>query len=242
VSRAAGYSGATRHPWPCLLFLLPMLAAYEAGVVWMGGEQAETLRNGLDAWLRCKLMGAGPWLCWLPPVLLLLFFVFWTLRRWSDRPGELTPVLSGMTLESVGFALGLWGLSRALAPVLEHLGVALAAGDVDGAGFRKTVRYLGAGIYEEAIFRLVLFSTMLAVLARVDAKGWLAVAVAALVSATLFSAAHYWGPYGEPFSNYTFLFRLLAGLYFAYLFRCRGFGVAVGSHACYNVMVSIGAS
>ena len=38
----------------------------------------------------------------------------------------------------------------------------------------------------------------------------------------------------------TFLFRLLAGMYFALLFELRGFGVAVGAHACYNVMVSVG--
>ena len=26
----AGYLASTRHPWPCLLFLLPLLLAYEA--------------------------------------------------------------------------------------------------------------------------------------------------------------------------------------------------------------------
>ena len=31
-----------------------------------------------------------------------------------------------------------------------------------------------------------------------------------------------------------------AGLYFALLFQLRGFGIAVGTHACYNVMVSVG--
>jgi membrane protease YdiL (CAAX protease family) len=242
MAAGGSYFRATRHPWPCLLFLLPMLAGYEAGVIWMGGDQAETLRNGLDAWLRCRLMAGGAWLCWLPPALLLLFFVIWTMRRWHDRPDDLVAILSGMTLESVGFALGLWGLSRALAPALDNFGISLSAADPGADGFRRAVRYLGAGIYEEAIFRLVLFSTMLGVLARVEAKGWLASVAAAVVSAVLFSAAHYWGPYGEPYTNYTFLFRLMAGIYFAFLFRHRGFGVAVGSHACYNVMISVGAA
>ena len=31
------YIGATKHPWPCFLFLLPFLAAYEGGVLWLGG-------------------------------------------------------------------------------------------------------------------------------------------------------------------------------------------------------------
>ena len=32
---------------------------------------------------------------------------------------------------------------------------------------------------------------------------------------------------------------MVAGLYFAVLFQLRGFGVAVGAHAIYNVMVSV---
>jgi hypothetical protein len=241
MSAGASYLKTTRHPWPCLLFLLPLLAAYEVGVVWMGGEHPETLRNGADHWLRCGLTAARPWLCWLPPALLLLVFVVWTWRRWGDRPGDLPGVLSGMTLESVGFALGLWGLSRALAPLLEHVGIALVAGDKGEEGVRQAVRYLGSGIYEEAIFRLVLFSAMLAVLSRFELREWLASGLAAIGSATLFSAAHHVGPYGQDYRNYLFLFRLLAGLYFAFLFQYRGFGVAVGSHACYNIMVSVGA-
>jgi hypothetical protein len=35
------------------------------------------------------------------------------------------------------------------------------------------------------------------------------------------------------------VFRLVAGLYFAALFQYRGFGIAVGAHACYNLMVGI---
>ncbi len=235
------YPQATRHPWPCLLFLLPLLTVYEFGVFWMGGTHPETLRNGADQWLRGPLITANQWLGWLLPALLLMVFIVWTWRRWSDRPNDLSSVLSGMTLESVGFALGLWGLSRALAPLLEHLGIALATGDPSQAGLRKAVRYLGSGIYEEAIFRLLLFSAMLAILSRFEVKDWLGNTLAAFGSATLFSVAHHVGNYGEDYRNYLFLFRLLAGLYFAFLFQHRGFAVAVGSHACYNVMVSLGA-
>ena len=47
------------------------------------------------------------------------------------------------------------------------------------------------------------------------------------------------GPFGEPFHAGRFVFRCLAGLYFALLFQFRGFGVAAGAHACYDVMVGI---
>jgi hypothetical protein len=67
----------------------------------------------------------------------------------------------------------------------------------------------------------------------------LAFGMAAVASATLFATAHIIGPNGEPYSNYKFVFRLVAGLYFEALFQFRGFGIAVGAHACYNLMVGI---
>ena len=59
------------------------------------------------------------------------------------------------------------------------------------------------------------------------------------ISAVLFAAAHHIGPYGEPFDRSVFLFRALAGLYFGLLYQLRGFGVAVGTHASYDVLVGV---
>ena len=44
----------------------------------------------------------------------------------------------------------------------------------------------------------------------------------AAASAALFAAAHHVGPFGEAFDGYVFLFRSLAGLYFALLYQFRG--------------------
>jgi hypothetical protein len=237
---AYGYLPATRHPWPCLLFVVPLLAVYEAGVVGLGGPHPETIRNGADHWVRCALDVVGVHVFWLPPAALGVVFAGWAWRRRGDRPGDLVGVLSGMVLESASFALGLWALSRLLAPLLVRAGVELTL-DAGGAeeALRQVVTYLGAGIYEEALFRLMLFSVLGWALRRAGLARLPAVTLAAVVSATLFSTAHHLGPYGQPYSNYLFLFRLAAGLYFALLYHLRGFGIAVGSHACYNVLVSI---
>jgi hypothetical protein len=235
------YLRATRHPWPSLLFVLPLMLAYEAGVAVLGGPHPETLRNGADNWLRVGLTRIGISWVWLPPAVLLALMALWTWKKRLERPNEIFAVLSGMLLESVAYAIGLWGMSRALGPFLEQFGVELAAGSTEPA-VGQVITYLGAGIYEEALFRLVLFSCLLRLLRLVDFNGLLAVLLAASASALLFSAAHHIGPYGQPYSNYLFLFRLIAGLYFASLFHARGFGIAVGAHACYNLMVSIGAS
>ena len=207
MSTRAGYVLATRHPWPCLLFLLPLLLIYECGVVWLGGTQPEALRNGADHWLR-----------------------------WNDRPGDLFGLWLGMAIESVLFALGLWALSRALGPLLDELGIELNQSPRLTHAVGQIVTFIGAGIYEETLFRLMLFAGLAWLLRRLVGL-LLATLLAALASAALFSAAHHIGPFGEPFNAYVFLFRALAGLYFAGLLQLRGFGIAVGAHACYDVLV-----
>jgi hypothetical protein len=63
--------------------------------------------------------------------------------------------------------------------------------------------------------------------------------LAAVTSAAAFSGAHHLGPYGEPYDNYRFLFRTLAGVYFTAIYQLRGFGIAVGGHALYDVLVGV---
>src|SRR5207248_11537130 len=113
------YLKETRHPWPCFLFLLPLLVAYEAGVYYLGGAHPEALRNGADGWLRQGLAGLGlRHHLWAPGVLLSVLGL-WNWRHSRDRPADLVGVLSGMGIESVAFALGLWGVSRALGPLVD---------------------------------------------------------------------------------------------------------------------------
>src|SRR5437667_12822760 len=103
----------------------------------------------------------------------------------------------------------------------------------------RVVTFVGAGIYEEVLFRLLFFFALGRLLRFFFFPALLAALVTMVASAVLFSASHLIGPYGEPFNSYVFLFRSLAGLYFALLYQLRGFGVAVGAHACYDVLVGV---
>jgi len=234
-----GYLQATRHPWPCLLFLLPLLVLYEIGVFWLGGSQPEALRNGADAWLRWGLERFGVRQLYLVPAVLAVLFLGWSWLRRDDRPGDVVSVWLGMAIESVAFALGLWGVSRGLGPLLNNLGIELACPPPSvPPALGQVITYVGAGIYEEVLFRLLLFS-LLGGLLWLLVPAPLAFLLAAVASAAFFSAAHHIGPYGEVFDGYVFLFRTVAGFYFALLFQLRGFGIAVGAHACYDVLVGI---
>ena len=61
----------------------------------------------------------------------------------------------------------------------------------------------------------------------------------AIATSLIFAAAHHVGPLGEPFQWYAFGFRCVAGVFFATLFIFRGFGIAAGTHAAYDILVGL---
>ncbi len=116
--------------------------------------------------------------------------------------------------------------------------------------FGRLVAYLGAGIYEELLFRAMLFPAIAAMLRLVGTPGRTSWIVAIFVSSLAFSAAHYQldlmignfhlvTSYGDSFEWTSFLFRLGAGLFFSTLLLARGFGITAGAHAFYDILVSI---
>jgi hypothetical protein len=72
--------------------------------------------------------------------------------------------------------------------------------------------------------------------------GWIAVRskrAAGAAASVIFSTAHHIGPSGEPYDPRVFPFRALTGMYFAMILQFRGFGIEVGTHACYDVLVGV---
>jgi len=240
-SAAAGrYVAATRHPWACLAFLAPLLLAYEGGVLWLGGSNPDALRNGADAWVRWGLARYGFGQPWAAPLLIAALFAVRAAANWSGRPREMLGTLSGMAAESAVFAVGLWAFSRNFKPILDECGVVLAQIRFQSPAAGQVVTYVGAGIYEEVLFRLGLFSVALLVLRLALLPKVIALPIAAVGTAVAFSAAHHIGPNGEwPINPMVFAFRAAAGLYFTALYIGRGFGIAVGAHAGYDVLVGV---
>ncbi len=232
------YLAATRHPWMCFLFLLPLLLAYEGGLLWLGGDQAARLRNGADAWLRWafEVFGAGHVLAAPAVVLVVMLVLSWW--RWADRPDDPVTTLFGMCFESVLFAVVLWQFSRNFGPIIDGLGIKLQI-TVRTAPAAQILTFIGAGIYEEVLFRLGLFGGLALLLRAVRIPWVVALLIAAGAAAAGFAAAHHVGPYAEPMRADYFVFRTIAGLYFTVLFVGRGFGIAVGAHAGYDVLVGV---
>jgi hypothetical protein len=97
---------------------------------------------------------------------------------------------------------------------------------------------LGAGLYEELLFRVLLVSALAWGARRLLAWGPASSGLLAVTaSATIFSAFHYLGPYGDPLRLDSFVFRLLSGLFFSALYLLRGFGITAWTHALYDLMI-----
>ena len=115
-----------------------------------------------------------------------------------------------------------------------------------GSLLANIVTGIGAGIYEELVFRLILICILMVVFQdvfRLNRRNSIILAV--FVSAALFSAHHHIvyreGRFGQavPFNLAEFAFRSVAGVYFAVLFAIRGFGVTAGTHAFYDILATI---
>lgn len=232
------YFSASRHPWSSFLFLAPLLAAYEGGMIWLGGDHSERFRNGADAWLRwvLEVFGAGHVL--VAPAIVVSVLLLWSWWRWADRPHDPLRTWFGMAFESIAFAFLLWQFSENFGALVERLGVKLEI-TIPTARIAPVLTFIGAGIYEEVLFRLGLFVGAYWLLRVVQIPVLPAGLIAAVGAAAAFAAAHHLGPYGEAMNPHVFLFRAIAGLYFTLLFVGRGFGIAVGAHAGYDILVGL---
>ena len=218
-----------------------MVIAYEWAVIGLGGSTPGRLRTGADTWMRNALGSLGLDDRWLLPLLLVVILLGWQVvsyRDWRFSPG----ILAGMAVESLVLAVVLVGISRLIDAGFSYLeergtGV-LAVMPARGSPFvASLIGYVGAGVYEETLFRLILVPVFFGVLRLLQAPQVVASTLAVTGSALLFALAHHAGMPGEPFTWFAFIFRWMAGVFFAWVFVLRGFGVAVGTHAIYDILV-----
>ncbi len=236
VEAGASYWSATRRPLPCLVFILPILVAYEVGVIWLGGPASETWRAGADAWMRRGLTSLGVTDRLFLPLALTTALLGWQAldaKRWRFHPG----ILLGMAAESLLLGVALIGLSKLVDLGFARLDDRSLLAASPGHPAAPLIGFLGAGLYEEALFRLTLMPAFYYGLRLLQAPNVAANTLAVTGSALLFSLAHHAGSPGEAFTWYAFIFRWLAGVFFAWVFAARGFGVAVGTHSAYDILV-----
>ncbi|HEY4100324.1 MAG TPA: CPBP family intramembrane glutamic endopeptidase [Gemmatimonadales bacterium] len=231
----------SRSPRYSILFAAPLLAAYEVLAWALSDPAAPGVRNGADVMLKApfaRLAGANGVIAF--DVLLVTFGAWLVIRDWRRNRGPLKPaIFAGMFAESVILAVVVGVLLRYATAALLHYFV--LAAPIKGLDIKTQLMVsLGAGIYEELLFRVILVGGLSLVATRVF--GWKARGAgvfAAVLSALLFSSFHYIGAYGDTLKVSSFLFRFLAGLVFSTLYLMRGFGITAWTHSLYDIIVTV---
>ena len=222
-----------------LVLVFPLFVIYQVGVLF-----TLPLLNGADflTVLLFRKVGLSPtaYLAYTAALTVLFVIAVGVLRRKQRLdPGLIVPVV----IESAIYALTMGSLivfvMTRLFGISPQLAVGGGGGMIANQGLgTRAVMSIGAGVYEETVFRLLLLGGIVALLEKVlGVSRWLAIAVAFVLSSLLFSAMHHIPPYGDPLHIGVFTFRFMAGLCFASLFWFRGFAVAVYTHALYDLYV-----
>lgn len=238
LSAPNSYWQASRAPRYSLLFALPLLVFYQT-LALVFAQGPGSVRNGADVILQSLFVAvAGRW----GPLLFMTSLIgagLWLVGRDMRAHGSRLrgAVCVGMLGESVllalVFGLAVASVTSGVLGLLQTLALP-PGGPLDW--WTRLMVSLGAGIYEELLFRVLLVGA-LATAARA-LLGWrpaTAGAAATLLGAAIFSAFHYLGPYGDPWQLYSFVFRMIAGLFFSALYLLRGFGITAWTHALYDV-------
>lgn len=242
------YWRESQLPLAGLMFVSPLLVFYELGVLILGPE---AVRNGAEVWMRQLLLALGIGQYFVLP--LFTASILLAAHHFSRGPWYVRSVtLWGMAVESVLLAAVLRLLLGLQATVFSHLagtvGPATPVGVIPAEAASpnhvpelaaKAVAYVGAGVYEELVFRLILLTAIALGLKALAVPSRSADALAVCLSSLIFAAAHYVGPMGEPFAVFSMLFRVVAGGFFGLLFLYRGFGIAAGTHAVYDLLVGL---
>jgi hypothetical protein len=247
ASWAKEYWRQSRRPLASLAFVLPLLVFYEGGLVLLG---TQAVRNGADVWLRQLLDVLGLGQYFVLPALTVAVLLAWhhmTRERW--RLSAAVPW--AMLAECAVLGLVLLGLGRLQGLLVQALvGPRVAPLDLTtampwviagrAAMLGRVLGFVGAGVYEEMLFRLLLLPPVSVCVERLGVQRGVRMVSAVVLTSLVFSAAHYIGPHGEAWEAFSFCFRFTAGAFFAVLFVCRGFGIAAGTHALYDIFVSFG--
>ena len=238
----SGYRYDSRMPRYNLVFVLPLLLMYELLAFSLSHDAIAGVRNGADVLLKSLFIAMGGW--WGLVVFGVLLVGGGAIRvakdvRLNGRPHGV--VFLWMGAESIGYAMLFGGVTSMLTALVLGQWTPLAAGPFDQFGLPTQLMIsLGAGLYEELLFRVVLVGG-LALLAQ-KGLGWgprRAGVFAVAVGALIFSAFHYIGPYGDPFELASFTFRTIAGVLFSGLYLLRGFGITAWTHALYDVFLAL---
>lgn len=235
VTAVKNYFKSTHTLLYSYLISLPLLLLYEV-LIFISQPATDTqVRISVDVWIRSLFSNIGYDVLSIILILVALLGVF-ILYRERDKLSTLNfSYFLGMIFEAMAYA---YLLALLISQTLEALLQMVQTSPVESlTTMQQLALSLGAGLYEELFFRVILVTGLIFLFKYLFSKKWMAVTAAVLLAAAIFSMVHYIGVMGDPFTFGSFLFRFLFGLALNGIYVWRGFGMAAWTHALYDVLV-----
>ncbi len=213
-----------------LILTLPALAIYELGVLILFRDSFFELRNTGEVLLRSLFESIGLRNPLAVSLILLAIFLIVMVRGYKieKKQGIKADYIIYMLLESM-----FWGFLLFMAlQMFTRLPLQVYSFEDKISNINLAI---GAGIFEELIFRLVIIGAMMVIFTRgLNLVHHWSIILAILLSAIVFAAFHL---LMEPYSFPVFMQRVVGGILLGSLFYQRGYGVSAYTHIIYNILI-----
>lgn len=232
----------SQEPLQSLIFMMPLILLYEVGAVLYTTDPhtGHRVSNLARSFMKDFLEMFGAVGDYLPGLAVVLVLLAWHIAR-RDRWRFDLRLYVAMGVESLALALPLLLFGLLIGPRQTAAAAMLPAAMPDPSTMTWqawVVLSLGAGVYEELVFRLaaiaILHMIFVDMLSVPEKRGAI---LAVVCSAILFAAYHFSA--GDPFTWSKFVYYFAAGIYFAMLYVMRGFGIVVATHGFYDILVFV---
>ena len=227
------YSTLSQRPAYILAFLLPMIVYYEIALYTADKNIQIKAHDALVRFFERFDMPPtqGLFLGGIAIITILAIKHVMSNDRWSIEPR----VIFGMVFESIILTLPL----IAIGSVLAGMSAAMNPSQLTDLGLSERIAVsLGAGLYEEFLFRWLLITGVHTLVCNVFKQSNLAgITSGIIISSIIFAMYHDFPDFGT-LGVVALLFYGIAGVYLSLIYVNRGFGIAAGTHAAYDVVAT----
>ncbi|MDR4508264.1 MAG: CPBP family intramembrane metalloprotease [Candidatus Brocadiaceae bacterium] len=212
------------------LFILPLLILYEVGIALQGSS----MKNVGDVIIKTPLTLFGKNGSLIFNSLVLIFLVisiFYIEKEYQFSSLIFIPMLVESIVYAIflGFGMGLF-VYKVLFPYT-------LANPFSTTVWMSIILSVGAGVYEEIVFRLLLISALYFIFTNLlKVSKPMGATISVLAGGLIFTVIHYIGVSSDLYTPANFTFRLLSGVILSVIFLFRGLGIAVYTHAVYDVL------
>ena len=214
---------------------LPLLLFYEL-LIWVSSlDTSDSIRISVDVWFRqiVQLTGLHSTSIILGGVALLGVVLLYIKR--ADLHNIKKSYFLMMLAESLLYSII---IIITIHTFLDAVLMANSSSQIESlSSLQLYALSLGAGLYEELFFRVILVSLLIFIFKMFTTNEPVATSLSIVSAALIFSGVHYVGFYGDTFTLHSFLFRFLFGLGLNLIYVKRGFGIAAWTHAVYDLIV-----